>query len=213
VCPIEAPDLEPYPSNPTDRSRIVWDVLGFEPLPLASQRTLSTGDTTPRKLLPFLRIVGSNPGLPQRIERTRATRAIPRVCDVRVCVRPRVRTPGGVSGGSCVLSLGLGCTPLLNSRPNYPVWNVSPTRRWKRLSEPVTRHGDTVRDVLPRSLGPTRIDMTVHLNKRSSVSGGYLKGGFPKTVKHFRLSGGWWGALLGHALSCESECGGEGSQR
>lgn len=189
MCPIEAPDLEPDPPKPTDRSRIVLDVLGLKPLPLASQRTLSQWTPTLRNSLLFSELWVTISESPQRIERTRATREIPRVCDVRVRVCPRVCAPGGVSGGSCVLSLGLGCTPLLNSQPISPVWNASPTRRWKRQSEPVTGHGDTVGDVLPRSLGPTRIDMTVHLNKRSSVSGGYLKGGFPKTVKPFRLSG------------------------
>ena len=122
MCPIEAPDLEPDPSNPTDRSRIVWDVLGFEPLPFASKRTVSQWTLTLGNSFLFSELWVPIRDSHQRIERTRATRVIPRVCDVRVRACPRVRTPGGVSGGSCVLSLGLGCTPLLNSLAVYPVW-------------------------------------------------------------------------------------------
>jgi len=39
--PLEAPDSEPDPHNPTDRSRTVLGVLGFEPLPLTSKGTVS----------------------------------------------------------------------------------------------------------------------------------------------------------------------------
>ena len=99
VCPIEAPDSEPDPSNPTDRSRIVWDVLGLKPLPLASQRTLSTGDTTHRKPAPFLRIVGSNPGVPPT-DRKNACDARDTACvrRARACVPACAHTGGGIRG-------------------------------------------------------------------------------------------------------------------
>ena len=43
--PLKPEARKSDPSNPTDRSRIVLDVLGFQPLPLASQRTVSQWTT------------------------------------------------------------------------------------------------------------------------------------------------------------------------
>jgi len=66
VCPIEAPDLEPDPSNPTDRSRIVWDVLGFEPLPFASKRTVSQWTLTLGNSFLFSELWAPIPESPKR---------------------------------------------------------------------------------------------------------------------------------------------------